>query len=83
MHIVPGSAKYTQKPNDENAGNYFFEFLLAFDEKDIDESYIEKEIGTSTYEGPGRPFSKTSVSFAGKKNGKNIFRVSQRGGYDI
>jgi hypothetical protein len=85
-YIIPRSPKYTYGPDDE--GTYHLEFQLGFDNLDYDtpedqEEELERQIGGSSSGGPGQSFSQTHVSYDGEDNGKYIFSVHQRGGYDI
>ncbi len=85
-YIVAGSPKYTYGPNNEGA--YGLEFQLEFDNlgdntPEDQEEELESQIGGYSSGGPGRAFSQTSVSYEGENNGKYIFSVHQRGGYDI
>ena len=85
-YIIPGSPKFTYGPDDE--GTYHLEFQLGFDDLDYDtpeeeEEELERQIGGSSSGGPGQAFSRTQVSYKGEENGKYIFFVHQRGGYDI
>jgi len=85
-YIVPNSPEYTYGPDDD--GTYYIEFQLAFDTLDYntpeeEEEELEDAIGGNEYGGPGARFSNTTVSYKGQENGKYVFTVSQRGGYDI
>jgi len=85
-YIMDGSPKYTYGPNDEGA--YNLEFQLEFDNlgdntPEDQEEELESQIGGYSSGGPGRAFSRTHVSYEGENNGKYIFSVHQRGGYDI
>jgi len=85
-YIVPNSPEYTYGPDDD--GTYYIEFQLAFDTLDYntpeeEEEELQDAMGGNEYGGPGARFSNTTVSYEGQENGKYVFTVSQRGGYDI
>ena len=85
-YIEPNSAEFTYGPDDE--GTYHLEFKLAFDDlsyntPEEEEKELQNQIGGKSSGGPGQGFSTTNVSYEGEKNGKYIFSVHQRGGYDI
>lgn len=85
-YIIPGSEEFTYGPDEE--GTYHLEFKIAFDNLDYDtpeeeEEELQNQIGGRSYSGPGQAFSQTNVSYEGEENGKYIFTVHQRGGYDI
>jgi len=85
-YIIPGSEEYTYGPDEE--GTYHLEFQLGFDSLDYntpeeEEEELQKQIGGSSSSGPGQGFSRTNVSYEGEENGKYVFSVHQRGGYDI
>jgi len=85
-YIMPGSEKFTYGPDEE--GTYHLEFQLGFDDlsyntPEEEEEELQNQIGGSSGDGPGQAFSRTNVSYDGEKEGKYIFSVHQRGGYDI
>jgi hypothetical protein len=85
-YIMPGSEKFTYGPDEE--GTYHLEFQLEFDNlsyntPEEEEKELQNQIGGSSGGGPGQAFSRTNVSYDGEKEGKYIFSVHQRGGYDI
>jgi len=80
-HIVNRSPKFTSGPGED--GYYEFEFLLEFLVDDVSLEELEDAIDHSDYGGPGRPYSRTYVLLEWIGNGKKIFKVISRGGYDI